>query len=128
MLNMFDVAELKVGDKVGFARFHHWGNTMLSGGISSIVKIHPRFGHITLDNGKMFDKRGIERNTAGSGCALYSTDYIQSSIAAERDRRKLNDTYRQLQTMIENKRTGGGTFLGLTVEEKDAMISLIKQM
>ena len=127
MLNYFDVAALKAGDKVGFARFHHWGGTMLQGGITTVFKVNG-YGHITLENMRVFDKHGNERNAVGCGCRLYPVEAIEAYKVAEQNRRELNATYKELLDMFVMKTTGSGHFTGLTLTEKDAAIALIKRM
>lgn len=118
-----EIATLKVGDKVGYARFHNW--TMLSGGISSITKINGH-GHIRLENGLEFDKRGHQRNEEFGGLTLYNARVIEDDIAAEKDRRATNATYSQLLKMLEDMRPL--RIARMSVEKKDAAIALIKRL
>lgn len=119
-----DVNSLKVGDEIGFARFHGFG-TMLTGGIATIISINGH-RHITLSNGRVFDKRGNERVDYGS--RLYTIAYIERHRAAETQRRELNETYRRLANLLDGQKTGGGDFTGLTVDIKDAVIALVKRL
>lgn len=65
---------LTVGDRVGYARHHHWGGYPLEHGFGTVTKIN-RHGHITVAlepradgtprEPKVFDKCGKERKKHG---------------------------------------------------------------
>lgn len=124
-MNALEVNNVKVGDEVGFARFYGF-NSSFTGGIATVAKINGH-RHITLDNGRVFDKYGAERN-ATHGSRLYTAAYIQRCKADVEVRHELNKNYNLLLNMLAAKKTGAGNFNGLDVFEKDDVIALIKRL
>jgi hypothetical protein len=98
---MFDI---KVGQEVGYGKYH-WGD-LIHKGTSVVAKIN-QYGHIVLENGRVFDKQGYERRTASYSSEVrlieigrFRTE--ETALAARRDRTRL---VQEIETLIgENRR------------------------
>lgn len=74
--------EVNVGQEVGYGKFH-WG-TLLYAGAARVTKID-RYGHIELENGKRFNKRGEALPARGmtytDGAYLIPIDRYREAVA-----------------------------------------------
>lgn len=112
-----------VGQEIGYARFHHFNNTILSGGISKIKKIN-RWGHVELDNGMVFDKRNQQRNTLYGHC-LISVDRYRVYRAEELDRRNRNSALMEARMLLNTFRVD---YASLDAGSKAQLKQLIDQL
>ena len=122
---MFDVRNVKVGDEVAFAYFHSMG-TPLYKGFGTVTKINGH-GHIILDNGKVFDKRGKERGMKYSETQLMCPDHLREILTTQEQRRARTQTVRD---MIE-KLNGCITYVGtaqVDAELKADLQALLNQL
>jgi len=119
MATQFDlvVANIKVGDRVGFYRTHY--GTLLSSGFGTVSKINGH-GHITIvaeGNGvpdkidtQVYDKHGNEYKIEHGSRQLCTVEWLQSKIDAEAEDRRCQAAVRSLIAAIENHRCGNGRF------------------
>lgn len=114
----------KVGDEVGYVRYGSWGHTMMSQGISRIVKIN-HHGHIILENGKQFDKQGRERKKEYGGTHLIDAQLLRDQIAEDRATRERGQAAQALIKLMEQQKDGYGRYHKMSDEIKQEMILLI---
>ena len=115
----------KVGDEVGYGRHHQWG-TLLYHGFSRVVKIN-HHGHITLENGKVFSKRGDERNTT-YGSRLISAERLRSELKVVEEQRARNRAANELEELLKSWRSGRGDLCAISDGTRAKMIELINKL
>ena len=116
--------QIKVGDEIGVARSTRYGYQNAS--YQTVTKINGH-GHIILDDGRKFDKRGREYKGGGYGYVLVNTAQLRKSVAdkAERDERKAN--VRRLIALLEGSFGYSGT-VHLSDEERAEIQSLVAKI
>jgi hypothetical protein len=125
------IADLKVGDRVGFCRTHY--GTLLNHGFGTVSKINGH-GHITIiadGNGvpdnfdtQVYDKHGNEFKK-GYGCRqLCAVEWLQSKIDAKTEDRRCQAAVKSLIAAIENHRCGNGKF-SINEEAKSELHRLV---
>lgn len=115
---MNNISKLTVGAEVGYGRWH-WG-TALNSGFARVSKING-FGHITLDNGMVFDKYGKERDVKCGGCQLVDADALHEMNDRAAMRRERKNKIDQLHKLMEQLAAGENGS-----ELKNQMIQLIE--
>lgn len=93
--------EVKVGQEIGYYRTHNW--SLLSYGTSVVKKINGH-GHITLENGMVFDKHHRERVKYGEH-TLIDAAKLAEMIARRDEQRNRRDAAHEITKIIENSRT-----------------------
>ena len=96
---------VKVGDEVGFGRSTLYGS-LLGAGFATVTKINGH-GHITLSNGKVFDKHGDERGTS-FGARLVEAEWLHKNQAAEAAIRETNHKVKELIVTLNGTFNYGG--------------------
>lgn len=124
----YEVAEkVQVGDRVGFYR--GTSNGFADAGFDTVAKKN-KYGHITLANGKVFDKTGHERVGGYGALMLIGAERLEEMIAtraAQRDLdRRMNDLANTLTDVLRNHRNGHGNYSPLTDDDKARLIALIQ--
>ena len=116
----------KVGDEVGYCRHHQWG-TLLSHGFSLVAKVNGH-GHIILENGKVFDKRGDERNTTYGGLRLISAERLRGQLKVIEEQRARNRAANELEELLKSWRNGRGDLCAISEGTRAKMIELINKL
>jgi hypothetical protein len=112
---MFNIETLKVGDEVGYARYY--SGTLMNYGFSNVVKIN-KFGHIMLENGKSYDKHGVERKSPYSYTYLYSPKILRQRLA-ERDAKHQNQNmWQEVSKVVTTYESSSKYGIQLLTEEE----------
>ena len=112
--------DIRVGDPIAYGRYHY--STLIEHGFSTVAKIN-KHGHIHLDNGRVFDKFGDERNMRYSGCHLMPVAQCQKAIDDKnaRDARwNKIDMIRKMASVLHES--------GVDDETKNQLIELINTL
>lgn len=117
--------QVNVGDEVGYGRYH-WG-TLLQHGFSRVTKIN-RWGHITLENGKVFNKDGYERGREHGALRIMDADRLRAELAANARQRERNETLRQLRALLDSHVNGFGNICEVSSEARLRMIDLVSEL
>ena len=115
-----------VGDEVGFCRRHSWSGTLLRYGFSHVTKIN-RWGHITLANGKVFDKNGNERGEFAD-LHLVSAERLRGELAAELAQRARNSVANEICKLLAGQRNGFGNYCEISDATRDRLHELVNQL
>jgi hypothetical protein len=118
--------QVKVGDEVGFGRYHTWG-TLLQHGFSKVIKIN-RWGHIILENGKVFNKDGQERGDHYGALHIMEAQRLREVLEGIQQRRDRNAVAHQLQDLLEAQRNGHGDNCKVNDETRARMIELVNKL
>ena len=118
--------QVKVGDEVGYGRYHSWG-TLLNHGFSKVTKIN-RWGHIILENGKVFDKQGQERNCQYGGAHIMDADRLRERLDEIKQARERANAANEIKKILDGQRTGGGEFVAISNEVREQMIALVNKL
>jgi hypothetical protein len=121
---MFDA---KIGDEVGYYRSHNWHGTILGHGFGRVVKIN-HHGHITLDNGRQFDRHGDERKVEYGGLRLIVADELHKQLALREQQRARNRAAQELIALVNGQRNGYGEQCAVGEETRARMIELVNQL
>ena len=116
----------KVGDEVGYCRRHSSWGTLLHSGFSKVSKINGH-GHIHLENGKVFDKHGQERNTI-MGLSLVEANRLRDELQHIAQKRARNTTAKNLEELIKGQRNGHGDLCPISDDVRARMVELINQL
>jgi len=126
---MIDTLQLKAGQEVGVSRSGNWNNHYSIQMVKSVSKT----GQVTLENGDRFTKDG--RLMGGSGFRsiyLVPVETVHSNLASEKARRERNNRHAAAIDLVEKTirghRNGHGDYFGITVEERDAMLTAINSL
>lgn len=116
--------DLKVGDEIAYAR---WNNgVMITGGVSRVAKVN-RWGHITLENGTVYNKNGTERCDGYYGKSLISVDRYNQFREQETIRRARSKAAQDIINAITEKRNGYG-HIGTFSDEDKAQLKILIDM
>lgn len=116
---------LNVGDDVAYARWRD--GRAVGGGISKVVKIN-RWGHITLENGKVFTKNGCERTDGYYGSSLLSVEQYREWQARDAAQKVRNNAAHAIATMLTGYRNGYGNVCAISDEEKAKLKELVDRL
>jgi len=107
-MNDLNIAELKIGDRVGFCRTHF--NTFIEKGFGIVTKINGH-GHVTIilegtnePKFKVFDKYGNERNQVCSATTLCSAEWLEKKLAEQAAYNAKQRAVKDLLDYIGNRR------------------------
>lgn len=117
----------KVGDEIGYCYRHQSWGTLLSHGFSKVVKINGH-GHIHLENGKVFDKHGQERNTLYGGLRLVDADRLREEKKNVAEQRARNAAANELKVLLDGQRNGRGEMCPAKEDVRAKMIELINKL
>ena len=127
-MNELNIAELKIGDRVGYYRFHY--GTFVEKGFGKVTKING-YGHITImhwgmDDAelKMFDKHGKERNRRYTATRLCSAEWLEETLAEQAADNAKQRAVKDLLDYIAGRRYGTGQYK-INDENKTEMKRLI---
>lgn len=123
-MNSSEVQALKVGDEVGFGRCGNHGYH--STGFAKVVKVNGH-GHVTLDNGRVFDKYGKERGTGILGATLLNADNLRSDLAAKEAQRDKDRKVQNILNLIADRRSGTGHYF-IDAETKEQLLALVNEL
>ena len=112
--------DIKVGDPVAYGRYHY--STLLEYGFSTVAKIN-KHGHIHLDNGRVFDKFGDERNKRHFGCHLMPVAQCQQAIDDKNARVARYNKIDRIRKMVSALHVSG-----VDDETKNQLIELINSL
>ena len=124
-----NIADLKPGDRVGVS-----GRRDYQDGHSTVAT-KDRYGRITLEDGRLFNKRGDEVPAAGhTYCAdarLVPVWIIDQRLARKAEQKARNKRMAglkdRLDALLAGKKNGYGDYCSdLTAEEKAELIALIQ--
>lgn len=118
---MFTAA--KVGDEVGFARCTQHGYQC--SGFATVTKVNGH-GHITLDNGKVFNKHGTERNST-FGTRLIDAEHLRTALARTEAARRQAHAVRQIELKLKDMWSFSGT-VHVTPERKAELMALVEAL
>lgn len=122
---MFDPKTLKAGDEVGVhGHYEHQDD------IRTVVKVNGH-GHIALDDGHVYDKRGHVRGTGRTWlCDPQRIRDRRAEKVAARDRSgRAQELTAKLEELIRGKRNGYGELcVGFTAEEKAELVRLVENL
>lgn len=119
---MFAV-KLNVGDEVGFGRNARFG--LINTGFGRVTKINGH-GHITLDNGKVFDKRGNERGTK-FGVNLIDANALRQQLAWKEEQRATTEKVKELQQKVADLFNYNGR-ASVSPDDKAALLALVNAL
>lgn len=125
-----NMGEVAVGMQVGYYRGtnHGWSDI----GIATVVKIGKGTGHVTLDNGLVFDKHGDEYGKGHYGRRLVDVPALQQMQALQQAQDNTNNAMRNaedgLARILRNHRAGTGNYGAITAEEKAQLFALIEAL
>jgi hypothetical protein len=122
---MLDMNKITVGDSVGVASggFNHRQYV-----IQKVTKIN-RWGHITLDSGRVFDKNGQERGVSRSyGKFLVSVERATAEEAARFEQTNRNKVAYEIKTIMEGLRNGYGHTTSPSAEVRNQLLELINKL
>lgn len=114
--------EAKVGDEVGYGRYHTWG-TLLQHGFSRVARIN-HHGHIHLENGKVFDRHGHERKVEFGGLRLMEATHLRAALQSIAEQRARNTAARELQALLDAR----GDRHAISDETRAKMIELVNRL
>lgn len=114
----------KVGEEIGYSRYHQWG-TLVAHGFSKVAKIN-HHGHIILENGKVFDRHGRERNVQYGGLRLVEPNRLRDELQHISLQRARSVAARELMDLLEARRCVD--FRPTSDETKARMIELVNQL
>jgi len=119
------VAILSVGDEIGFAYWptSSWATVPRQVGYSPIAKING-YGHITLENGMVFNKYGEERGCKYGGRTLSLADELRAIMDRDARRRGQTAAVTAVTDFVAGKRNGLGQYR-FTAEDKEALAALV---
>jgi hypothetical protein len=115
---------VKVGDEVGFGRSSHYTGYQ-SAGFATVIKVNGH-GHITLSDGKVFDKHGSEYKK-NYGVQLLEAEHlrtVQARAQAEHDRAH---AVRTIEQKIKDLWSYSGT-VHVTPERKAELMALVEAL
>ena len=115
---------VKVGDEVGYARSARMG--YMSAGFSTVTKVNGH-GHIILENGKTFDKRGNERNTNYGGLFLIQAANLREAQARDNAERERVSRAKALQQKVQDLFGYSGN-VHVTAERKAELMALVEAL
>lgn len=123
---------LSVRDRIGYARWHHWGGRPLVHGFGTIAKINGH-GHVTVqpDGDDMplvvFDKYGKERkNTYGP--QLVSVESLQADLDACDREASIAHKFQELEDHIKGHSFSGRSKVNPTQETADMLKELARRI
>ena len=119
-------AKHKVGDEVGYCRHHQSFGTLLSHGFSRVAKIN-HHGHVILENGKQFDKRGDDRFSSHGGLRLISAERLRGQLKVIEEQRARNRAANELEELLKSWCNGRGDLCAVSDETRAKMIELINK-
>jgi len=119
--------ETQVGSEIGYYRTAGWHGTIMSHGFGRVVKIN-HHGHITLDNGRQFDRYGDERKVEHGGMRLIAADDLRKLLAEREQRRARNTAATELKALIDGQRNGYGDHFAVDDKTRARMIELVNQL
>lgn len=119
---MFAV-KLNVGDEVGFGRNARF--SMINIGFARVTKING-YGHITLDNGKVFDKYGRERGT-NYGVNLIDAAALRQQVAWKEEQRVTTNKVKELQQKVADLFACNGRAC-VSADDKAALLALVNAL
>lgn len=115
-----------VGDEVGYGRHHQWG-TLLQHGFSRVAKIN-HHGHIHLENGKVFDRHGNERNQTYGGLRLMEAQRLRDELQRIAEGRARAAAANELRKLLDDHRNGRGEQCVLNDAARARMIELVNAL
>ncbi len=124
----FEAAALKPGDRVGISSSYESGDK-----VGTVEKING-YGHITLKDGRVFDKHGDLRNNKGGGivrlCSAETMDAVLARRKEERERTNRANQFEEAVKKVIGGRTNGYNRVSSPIsrEEKDRLIALIEAL
>ena len=116
-------SEVSVGSEVGFGRNARFG--LINTGFARVTKINGH-GHITLDNGKVFDKRGNERGT-NYGVSLINADALRRQLAWKEEQRTTTEKVKELQRKVADL-FGYNSQASVSPDEKASLLALVNSL
>jgi len=117
----------KVGDEVGYCHRHSSWGTLLRSGFSRVVKINGH-GHIHLEDGRVFNKHGEERNVLYGGLRLIDAERLREERRHISEQRARNAAANELRTLLDRQRNGRGEQCPASDETRARMIELINKL
>ncbi len=121
---MLNLKELKVGNAVAYMRWHSM--TIIEHGFSTVKKINGH-GHITLDNGKQFDKYGRERGKDYAYCTLTEVEVLQSHLTIRDAQRTKKKTVNDIEQIVKAS-WGYSGVPHFTIETKSQLLALVNSL
>jgi hypothetical protein len=118
--------QVNVGDEVGYGRYHQWG-TLLQHGFSKVEKIN-RWGHVILENGKVFNKDGYERGREYGALHIMTAAHLREVLESIKQRRERNAVANELKALIDGQRNGHGDICEVSDETRARMIELVNRL
>ena len=115
---------VKVGDEVGYARSARMG--YMSAGFSTVTKVNGH-GHIILENGKTFDKRGNERNCNYGGLFLIQAANLRESQARDNAAREQRARVQALENKVKELFGYSGN-VHVTDERKAELLAMVEAL
>lgn len=135
-MSTFEVKQLKVGDRVGAVRYGR--NYIAEHFFGQVVKIN-KHGHVHVQPNAwkgheapvVFDKRGDERTATkySSAFRLLACEDLEQRIAKQNEQRERNSKWnafeRKVSELMQGHRNGYGDVSTLSLEEKEALLSML---
>jgi len=109
-----------IGEYISFSRSHY--GSLLAHGTSYITKINGH-GHVTLANGKVFDKGGSEYKVKFGGLQLRSVESLTDELAQREARNSLDARVRAVEEFITSRKFGSGHY-GFSDADKAKLVNL----
>lgn len=122
-MNSSEVQALKVGDEVAYGRFGRYDYH--STGFAKVVKVNAH-GHITLDNGMVFDKHGQERNQP-FGVKLLDPNHLRERQERTKAQQETDRKVHEILGVLNDRRGGTGHYL-INAETKEQLLKLVNQL
>ena len=119
--------ETQVGSEIGYYRRAGWHGTIMGHGFGRVVKIN-HYGHITLDNGRQFDRYGDERKVKHGGMCLIAAGELRKLLADRDQQRARNAAAQELKALIDGQRNGYGDQCAADDTVRARMIELVNQL
>ena len=115
---------VKVGDEVGFGRPSRYAGYQ-SAGFSTVTKVNGH-GHITLADGKVFDKHGDQRGTK-FGVELLEASHLRSVQERAKAERDQAHAVRSIEQKLKDLWSYSGT-VHVTPERKAELLALVEAL
>ena len=114
-----------VGQEVGYGVWSSLSVGVRSAGFGKIIKINGH-GHITVDNGVVFDKHGNARpDTEYTNMVLIAPDYLRRIQADAAQQRIRNNAMNSIITTVKRQTNSRGDICEVPQETKDELIRLV---
>lgn len=115
--------QAQVGSELSYVRWGSHHGSIRESGASKVKKIN-RYGHLILENGKIFDKTGDER-AKFNPCHLTTTASLEQSKSDEEARRSRNEAVRKIEEILRGCRNGCGDSM-IRVKTKADLLAAVE--